>query len=275
MPRYRSIKPSYWSDGKILDLSDSCALFFIALWNFSDDEGKVKNNTKELSSLTARWRRDKVKKFILSLVDLELVRLSRDLAWIQVTNWSHQKISKPLQPKVKAEDIQWLNAGEHQNKNGLIRESSRQGEERRGKREERSSLRERSTESPAKKGSPKKAKASTKIIPELIAEYCDLWREKYKAGKSPPITQKSAGILKRIGNEFGLTRSKFLLRAFFDMPDSWLVKRKHPIDSFESKLNEIAAFADSGNYTTAQDSRNFDNRTALQQQLARIDSGEL
>lgn len=39
MARYRSIKPSYWSDAKVCRLSIEAQLLFIGIWNFADDQG--------------------------------------------------------------------------------------------------------------------------------------------------------------------------------------------------------------------------------------------
>ena len=39
MPRIRTIKPDFWSDEKIVELTPLARLLFIGLWNFSDDFG--------------------------------------------------------------------------------------------------------------------------------------------------------------------------------------------------------------------------------------------
>lgn len=41
MPRIRSIKPIFWDDKKISKLSRDARLIFIAMWNFTDDNGAV------------------------------------------------------------------------------------------------------------------------------------------------------------------------------------------------------------------------------------------
>lgn len=38
LPRIRTIKPEFWTDEDVLKMSNSCALFFIGLWNFCDDD---------------------------------------------------------------------------------------------------------------------------------------------------------------------------------------------------------------------------------------------
>jgi hypothetical protein len=48
MPRIRTIKPEFWTDEKIVELSIPARLFFIGLWNFADDNGVLENKPKQL-----------------------------------------------------------------------------------------------------------------------------------------------------------------------------------------------------------------------------------
>jgi hypothetical protein len=133
MPRIRTIKPEFATDGDILDLSDSCALFFVLLWNHCDDEGKIKNEPHAIAKKTGRWTKEKVQRFISSLSASGQLRLSSCSAWLQVVNWSHQYINRPIQPKVKAVDIQWLDDRDSLLEQCSNSEHSRQGKERKGK----------------------------------------------------------------------------------------------------------------------------------------------
>lgn len=109
--RIRSIKPEFAYDGKIRRLSDSCALFFILFWTQCDDEGKHLNDPFEISSkLGGRWKQEKVKIFISLLSAQGQLRVSSCSAWVQVVHWSHQRINRPIQPKVRTEEIQWVDA---------------------------------------------------------------------------------------------------------------------------------------------------------------------
>lgn len=108
MARIRTVKPSFASDGKNVKLTDSCALFFILLWNHCDDEGKIENDPETIANLVCRWHKGKVKNFINSLTTNGQLRINSTSTWLQVVNWSHQRINKPIQPKVKASDLQWV-----------------------------------------------------------------------------------------------------------------------------------------------------------------------
>ena len=48
MARIRTIKPEFWTDEKIVELSPFARLLFIGLWNFADDEGRLVYSPKRL-----------------------------------------------------------------------------------------------------------------------------------------------------------------------------------------------------------------------------------
>ena len=47
--RIRQIKPSFWADAKIADLSERTRLFYIGLWGYSDDAGWLRWDAREVS----------------------------------------------------------------------------------------------------------------------------------------------------------------------------------------------------------------------------------
>jgi hypothetical protein len=48
VPKIRNIKPEFWTDEKIVELSPWARLLFIGLWNFADDNGILENKPKQL-----------------------------------------------------------------------------------------------------------------------------------------------------------------------------------------------------------------------------------
>ncbi len=50
MPRIRCIKPEFWSDDKVMELSIQARLLFIGLWNFADDNGVVENKPRQIKA---------------------------------------------------------------------------------------------------------------------------------------------------------------------------------------------------------------------------------
>ena len=51
MARIRTIKPDFWSDEKIVELTPWARLLFIGLWNFSDDYGRMPFSPKKIKML--------------------------------------------------------------------------------------------------------------------------------------------------------------------------------------------------------------------------------
>lgn len=50
MPRIRTIKPEYWTDGDMLRVSRDARLFYIGLWNFADDNGVIEGDPMSLKA---------------------------------------------------------------------------------------------------------------------------------------------------------------------------------------------------------------------------------
>lgn len=48
MARIRTIKPDFWTDEKIVELSFEARLFFIGTWNFADDNGNLQRSARKL-----------------------------------------------------------------------------------------------------------------------------------------------------------------------------------------------------------------------------------
>ncbi len=48
MARIRSVKPEFWTDEKVVELSPFARLLFIGLWNFADDDGRMVYSPKRI-----------------------------------------------------------------------------------------------------------------------------------------------------------------------------------------------------------------------------------
>jgi hypothetical protein len=97
MARIRSIKPDFWTDEKIVELSAFARLLFIGLWNFADDDGRMVYSPKkikmqvfpadnlDISELFEEIRRE-------SLISVYVVD---GVEYLQIKNFAlHQKIDK-------------------------------------------------------------------------------------------------------------------------------------------------------------------------------------
>jgi hypothetical protein len=136
-----------------------------------------------------------------------------------------------------------------------------------------------------KEKNPRKPKTEAKNLPEnptdlsvnkaneFISLYCQAFKARHHANAE--IDGKSAGIAKRITKT--LSREKWIpyLQAFFTMPDAYLFKNRHPLAQFEYKLQEIAVFAQSGNFTTQKQASQIDNQSTIESQIKRIQEGQV
>lgn len=123
MARIRTVKPEFWRDEKIASLKNKLAgYFFIGLWNISDDEGKFPLSPKALSLQLPIFRQKEISTYLSELTKIGLVMVSQSShggsQWGLVVNWNHQKISKPIVPRLKVEDIQWFPLGHSWNPQG-------------------------------------------------------------------------------------------------------------------------------------------------------------
>src|SRR4030065_361605 len=46
--RIRTIKPEFWTDDKVVQVSFPARLLFIGLWNFADDSGNLENSPVQI-----------------------------------------------------------------------------------------------------------------------------------------------------------------------------------------------------------------------------------
>jgi len=107
--RYRMIKPDFWEDEKIAQLSDKAKLLFIALWNFADDEGLLENNTKWIKIKCFPYEKNiKIEKYLSELLQISLISEKNGI--YRITNFlKHQKIKKPTPSKLAKK---WGTSGE-------------------------------------------------------------------------------------------------------------------------------------------------------------------
>lgn len=103
MARIRSIKPDFWTDEKVVELSAFARLLFIGLWNFADDEGRMQFSPKkikmqifpadtlDISELFGEIRSN-------SLITVYVID---NVEYLQINNFAkHQKIDKRTASKL-------------------------------------------------------------------------------------------------------------------------------------------------------------------------------
>ena len=101
--RIRTIKPEFWTDGKIVSLTPVARLLFIGLWNAADDFGLMKWQPIELKMRLLPADKDDIEDLVDELLKQDLVRKYkvREDWFLEVKNFlMHQKIDKRLKPRL-------------------------------------------------------------------------------------------------------------------------------------------------------------------------------
>jgi hypothetical protein len=94
------IRPEFWEDTKIAQLSSYARLFFIALWNFADDEGYLENNPAWLKAKCFPYDKVNIEKLTEELIKSGRILIQNGI--ISILNFlKHQRIEKPRQSVLK------------------------------------------------------------------------------------------------------------------------------------------------------------------------------
>lgn len=105
MARIRTIKPDFWTDEKIVELSAFARLLFIGLWNFADDDGRMQFSPRKImmqvlpaDSLDSSALFGEIRS--KSMIDIYVVD---GVEYLEIKNFSkHQKIDKRTASKFPA-----------------------------------------------------------------------------------------------------------------------------------------------------------------------------
>lgn len=99
--RIRTVKPEFWTDEIIGELSIPARLFFIALLNYADDEGNFKVRIKQIKIHTFPYDDLDIVPLLHELIEHNLLRLYvvDNNSYCNITNFKkHQKINRPSPP---------------------------------------------------------------------------------------------------------------------------------------------------------------------------------
>jgi hypothetical protein len=107
MARIRTVKPEFWTDEQVMELSPLARLLFIGMWNFCDDRGVHPASTKTLKAevfpaddITA----DQIGGLVTEMIRQGLLSEfeAQGRRWWAVTGWHHQMINRPSTSKYPA-----------------------------------------------------------------------------------------------------------------------------------------------------------------------------
>jgi len=99
MARIRTIKPEFWTDEKLSQLSPIDRLVFIGLISMADDFGRVHDNVKIIDAYVFPNTDDSVRESLANLSRMLRIRRgksSNGTPIIEIANWAkHQRVDKP------------------------------------------------------------------------------------------------------------------------------------------------------------------------------------
>jgi len=98
MARIRTIKPEFWTDEKIVELSPLARLLFIGSWNYADDHGCLSPSAKQLKLRVIPTAVEDADKLVDELFEMGLFERMQDPSgrefW-HIANWSkHQRVNR-------------------------------------------------------------------------------------------------------------------------------------------------------------------------------------
>lgn len=97
MARIRTIKPDFWTDEKVVELSAFARLLFIGLWNFADDEGRMECSPRRIKMQILPADSVEVPRLLDELRALDLIDTYTvdGVEYLQVQGFAkHQKIDR-------------------------------------------------------------------------------------------------------------------------------------------------------------------------------------
>lgn len=100
LARNRMIRPEFWEDTKIASLTPYARLFYIALWNFSDDEGYLENNPLWLKAKCFPYDNVKIDNLLKELLESGRILIKNNI--ILIINFrKYQRIDRPAESALK------------------------------------------------------------------------------------------------------------------------------------------------------------------------------
>lgn len=94
MARNRMIKPEFWKDDALSEVSPYTRLLYIALWNFSDDFGYLEYRLKKIKVECLPYDDIDIDKLLQELVNIDKIEISGGIIWLK--NFTkHQRVDKP------------------------------------------------------------------------------------------------------------------------------------------------------------------------------------
>jgi hypothetical protein len=103
MARLRTVKPEFWTDERVGEVSVTARLLFIATWNFADDYGGVDRSAKQLKAQAFPYDNIDCEPLIQELLQVGLL-IEYEVGgkkYLHINGFrKHQKVEKPAKPRI-------------------------------------------------------------------------------------------------------------------------------------------------------------------------------
>lgn len=103
MARLRTVKPEFWTDERVGEVSVTARLLFIATWNFADDYGGVDRSSKQLKAQAFPYDNIDCEPLIQELLQVGLL-IEYEVGgkkYLHINGFrKHQKVEKPAKPRI-------------------------------------------------------------------------------------------------------------------------------------------------------------------------------
>lgn len=247
-------------------ISDSSALLFIALWNFSDDHGFFVCDTLELSLKVPRWRPQSLFKMLCSLADHGLIKLCSQLGVGQIVSWEHQKIKDRRASKWNDIEIKWDEISVDAQGSDRIRPGEdRIGKDRIGKERIGSGVAP-NVRNPRKKPEP------SPINSEIWEAYRDEYEKRYRV--EPVRNQKVNGQISQLAKRLGAEAVE-VVRFYVQHPKTFYVSKLHEFGLCLADAESLRTQWAKGKAITGQDLKKYDAAQSVRSTLDAINRGEI
>ena len=103
MARIRTIKPEFWTDDKVVQVSIPARLLFIGLWNFADDSGNLENSPAQIKMRILPADSESVPPLLRELTSVGLLReySVNKKNYLNIPGFpDHQVINKPSKTRL-------------------------------------------------------------------------------------------------------------------------------------------------------------------------------
>lgn len=245
MSRIRTIKPAFWTDETIDELSNDAALFFIGIWNFSDDYGYFPCSPRALSLLMPRFRPQVVEPLLRALETKGLVRCSRvaegGAGVGLVVGWDHQQIRDRRASKWKDKEIKWddqKNDAPRSDENLLCIGKEGKGKDRKGIL---SPPPPSGTKSAKREAEPPEAlRARAELKGFWLKLYFDTFGHEYVGADSAFFN----ATVKKIHQGLGPDKARDAMAGFVAWNgDPFVTKKGHPLHLLLPNIQAVEAYA--------------------------------